>query len=194
MPKLWTDTVETHRREVRDAVLHATWKLVSEGGALAVTMSQVAAEVGIGRATLYKYFPDVESILRAWHEQQVEAHLAQLTELRDKSGDPAAALAAVLGGYAKICWHRTRHGVDGLEGVLHRAVDGVRGVDRLHALFTDVLRDAAGAGAVRSDVAPGELASYCVHALAAAGHVPSKPAVERLVGVVVAGLAPIPEG
>ena len=39
-------------------------------------MSQIAEQTGIGRATLYKYFPDVEAILLAWHERQVTGHLA----------------------------------------------------------------------------------------------------------------------
>jgi hypothetical protein len=33
---------------------------------------------GIGRATLYTYFPNVESILAVWHERHVASHLAQL--------------------------------------------------------------------------------------------------------------------
>jgi AcrR family transcriptional regulator len=45
-------------------------------------MSQIAAETGIGRATLYKYFPDVEAILVAWHERQVAEH-----QLRDFAQD-----------------------------------------------------------------------------------------------------------
>ena len=55
MPKLWTDTIQAHRREVRDAVLDATAALVGEHGLRAVTMSQIANKIGIGRATLYKY-------------------------------------------------------------------------------------------------------------------------------------------
>ena len=39
-------------------------------------MSQIAKDTGIGRATLYKYFPDVESILRAWHQRQIDEHLS----------------------------------------------------------------------------------------------------------------------
>src|SRR5207245_866718 len=59
VPKLWSDTIETHRREVRDAILETTVALVTKQGLRAVTMSQIADEAGIGRATLYKYFPDV---------------------------------------------------------------------------------------------------------------------------------------
>jgi hypothetical protein len=43
---------------------------------------------------------------------------------------------------------------------------------------------------LRNDVAPDELASYCLHALAAASSLPSKTAVRRLVTVTLAGLRP----
>src|SRR4051812_36263133 len=78
VPRLWNDTIETHRREVRDAILQTTAALASKHGVTAVTMSQIAEETGIGRATLYKYFPGVEAILVAWHEQHVAAHLEHL--------------------------------------------------------------------------------------------------------------------
>jgi len=75
MPKLWDETIEAHRRAVRDATLDTAAALVAERGLRAVTMSQIAEETGIGRATLYKYFPDVEAILVAWHERHISAHL-----------------------------------------------------------------------------------------------------------------------
>lgn len=65
MPKLWNETIEAHRHTVREAILNTTAELVTEHGLLSVTMSQIAEKTGIGRATLYKYFPDVEAILHA---------------------------------------------------------------------------------------------------------------------------------
>ena len=59
MPKLWNETIDAHRRAVHDAILNTAARLAFEHGLTSVTMSQIAAEVGIGRATLYKYFPDV---------------------------------------------------------------------------------------------------------------------------------------
>jgi len=73
VPKLWNETIEAHRRTVRLAVLETTAALVAEHGLRSVTMSQIAEDTGIGRATLYKYFPDVEAILLAWHERQITA-------------------------------------------------------------------------------------------------------------------------
>ena len=45
-------------------------------------------------------------------------------------------------------------------------------------------------GELRNDADPGELASYCLHALRAAGSLTSAAAVGRLVTVTMAGLRP----
>src|SRR5437879_2235188 len=95
MPTLWNQTIESHRREVRDAILHTAAALVAEHGLHSLTMSQIAEETRIGRATLYKYFPDVEAILVAWHERQVARHLDRLAEVRDRAHDAGDRLEAV---------------------------------------------------------------------------------------------------
>ena len=189
VPRLWNETIEAHRREVRDAILDAAWALVAERGPLSVTMSRIAGEAGIGRATLYKYFPDVEAILIAWHERHVAGHLEHLAELRDRAGGAGERLEVVLQAYALISYHRGHQGTE-LAAVLHRGEHVARAQRRLTDLFRDLLAEAAGAGGVRDDVAPGELAGYCLHALAAAGSLPSEAAVRRLVAVVLDGLRP----
>src|ERR671933_2529154 len=94
VPKLWHQTIDAHRRGVHAAILETTAALVAEHGLHAVTMSQIAQETGIGRATLYKYFPDVEAILLAWHEVHVARHLEHLAKIRDQPGDPRERLEA----------------------------------------------------------------------------------------------------
>jgi AcrR family transcriptional regulator len=187
VPKLWTETVETHRQEVREAILDATGSLVQSRGLLAVTMSDIAEATGIGRATLYKYFPDVEMILSAWHQRHVEAHLAELRRIQQRAADPVARLQAVLRRYADICRKRRRHGDDELSAVLlHRSAE-VRKLQRqLLDLISGLVAEAAAAGAVRQDVPAEEVASYCVHALAAAGD--SSTAIDRLLDLVWTGI------
>jgi hypothetical protein len=51
-----------------------------------------------------------------------------------------------------------------------------------------LLTEAAATGHVRTNVAPDELAGYCLHALGAAGGLPSKVAARRLVTVTLTGL------
>ena len=189
MPRLWTETIESHRREVRDAVLDTTAALVAQNGVLSVTMSQIADETGIGRATLYKYFPDVEAILLAWHERQIAAHLGHLARVREHT-PPGDQLPAVLEAYALMLQDYRAHRDSELAALLHRDEQVARAEGHLRAIFRDLLRDAAERGEVRGDVEPGELAAYCIHALAAAATLRSKAAVRRLVAVTLAGLRP----
>lgn len=188
MPKLWSDTIEDHRRGVRDAILDATAVLVAEQGLLSVTMSQIAARTGIGRATLYKYFADVEAVLLAWHERQVGVHLDLLAAARDRAQKPRERLEAVLGAFALVS-HESHGGHDReLVALLHRDEKVVQAQRHLRGMVADLLVEGVRAGEVRDDVAPDELAGYCLHALTAASGLPSEAAVRRLVAVTLAGL------
>ena len=191
MPKLWTETIEAHRREVRDAILDTTAALVAEHGLRSVTMSQIAEETGIGRATLYKYFRHIEAILRAWHERQITGHLESLRQVRDQAGDAGKRLEAVLEAYALIAKASHGHPDTELEALLHRGEQVPRARHQLHAMIRALLIEGAKTGSLRDDVAPDELASYCLHALTAASSLPSKSAVRRLVKVILSGLRPL---
>ena len=181
MPKLWDDSIATHRQAVRRAVLDATAGLVGERGLTGVTMSEVAKRTGLGRATLYKYFPEVDSILVAWHERQVGDHLQQLADTWEQTG----SLEAVLEAYAFICHE---HPTAEPAASLHRSEHVTRARTHLVDFLADLLTDE------RDDVPPKELAAYCVHALTAASAVPSKAAVRRLVAVTLTGLRGQPSG
>ncbi|WP_181698951.1 TetR/AcrR family transcriptional regulator [Nocardia sp. GTS18] len=196
MPKLWNDTIAEHRRGVREAILDATWELVNERGPTAAKMSEIAERAGIGRATLYKYFPDVEAILAAWHLRQVTRHVALLTEIRDGTAGSMARLRAVFAAYTHHQRHRAHHHRHQPHGselaiLLHRSDAEVQAAQRrLHTLVADLLADAIRDGGIRSDVSVGELATYCLHALTAADEMADDQAVDRLVEVVLRGLRP----
>ncbi len=190
VPRLWNETIKAHRRDVQAAVLDTTAALVAEHGLRAVTMSQIAEQAGIGRATLYKYFADVEAILQAWHHRQVTSHLEHLAAVRDNSSGPGKRLAAVLEAYARIARQAGPHHDTDLAAFLHSDEQLAGAHRQLHDLVRDLLAEGAQAGELRADVAPGELASYCLHALAAAGSLRSEAAVRRLVTVTLAGLLP----
>jgi AcrR family transcriptional regulator len=190
VPKLWTETIEEHRRAVHDTTLDTTAALVREHGLAAVTMSQIAAAAGIGRATLYKYFPDVEAILIAWHDRHITRHLRQLAEARDAATTPAGRLEAVLEAFALI--QHQHHDTELPVALLHRGEHVARARQQLQDLISDLLAEGAQAGGVRTDIAPGELAGYCLHALTGAGSLPSEAAVRRLLAVTMSGLRPDP--
>jgi len=191
MPRLWTETIKAHRREVRDAILDTTSALAAEHGLLAITMSEIAEKTGIGRATLYKYFPDVEAIFGAWHERQIEEHFRYLTEVRDKLSDPGERLKAVLEAFALLSREFHGHGDAEFAALLHQGKHVIKAQHRLHRIVEDLLAELARTGHIRDDVAPSELATYCLHALTAASSLESKGAIKRLVGITVSALRPV---
>ena len=218
MPKLWLSTIEAHRREVRRAILDTTAALVAERGIAEVTMSEIAQQTGIGRATLYKYFPDVESILDAWHEDHVARHLERLAAVRDRHSRADERLEAVLAAYAEILHQRSRepdhedahlrgstghrhapagsqarghaHGRHAADVTLlvHRTTHVHGAQRRLASFLRNVLNDAKKTGHVRTDISSDELATFCLHALAGAGALGTQAAVARLVGLTIDGL------
>lgn len=195
MPRLWSDTIDAHRREVRDAILDTTVGLAAEHGLLSVTMSQIAERTGIGRATLYKYFPDVESILHAWHERQIANHLELLAQVRDQAHDAGVRLETVLKAYAhihqqRVQHHRHKHHGTELASFLHQDKHIAGAQQQVHTMIRELLDEVAENGNLRDDVATQELATYCLHALSAASSLPSKAAIGRLVEVILAGLRP----
>lgn len=189
MPKLWSATVDAHRLAVRDAVLDAAGRIVEEHGPTAVTMSGVAEVAGVGRATLYKYFPDVAAILLAWHERHVNAHLARLEQVRD-AAPVGRRLAAVLDTYARIVHQRGR---GALVGFLHQHSHVEHAQQHLAAFVRDLIAEEAELGTVRRDASPAELAEYVLHALEAASAARSATAAHRLSAIALDGLRPAPE-
>jgi AcrR family transcriptional regulator len=190
MPKLWNETIETHRRDVRDAILDATSTLVAESGLRSVTMSLLAEKANIGRATLYKYFPDVEAILLAWHQRQIASHLESLIEARDKAGKASERLRAVLEAYGFISLDNHGHHDAELAKFLHHDHHVRHAQKDLFDLIRTLLTEAKELGTVRKDITMDELTTYCLHALAGAATLTSRAAVTRLVDVILRGLSP----
>jgi len=187
MPKIWSQTIEAHRDAVREATIKATAALVAEHGLTGVTMSQIAKETGIGRATLYKYFPDVASILVAWHDRQLDHHLQELLRVRDRTTGAGERLQAVLTAYAKAIFRQRGHDND-VARMLHRGEHVAAAHQHLREFIRDLIAAAASAGAIRQDVPADELTVYCLHALAAAASLHNQAAVDRLVQTTLTGL------
>ena len=190
MARLWDDTIAEHRRAVRDAILKTAAALATQHGMRSATMSRIAEQTGIGRATLYKYFSDVEAILTAWHERQITGHLAHLAKVRDETSGAVNRLRAVLEAFALISHQSHGHHDTELAAFLHRDERVARAQEQLRDMVRELVVEGVKTGDLRADVAPDELASYCLHALAAARSVPAEPAVRRLVTVTMEGLRP----
>lgn len=178
--------MSAHRTAVREAILDAAVSLVVEHGVLSVTMSDVAASAGVSRATLYKYFPDVQSILQAEHRRQVAGELQELHSVKAAGGDAGEQLEQVLRIHAMMVH---RHHDSAVAGVLHQSGEP----QHMEQFLEVVIRTAAEDGRIRTDVEAPELTRFCLHALAAAGQAGSEAEVDRLVRLTLNGMKPPPE-
>lgn len=171
LPRLWADTIDNHRRQVNDAILDATAALIAEQGPASVAMSAIAGRAGIGRATLYKYFPDIESILVAWHARDFahsRSRLMALAEVDDVTLDDVAEFVRT-----QRREHRHR-GPDVLGVLAHTLADANGGAGgtvegEIVAVLATLLAGLARKGQVRHDQDPELLARWLLHA----AHAPS---------------------
>ena len=185
---MWEESIDDHRRAVSGAITEAAWQLAEEHGPLNMTMSQVASAAGIGRATLYKYFPDVEAILVAHHAQHVEGHLRTLEQIRAGSGPVGPRLVALVHTYGLFCFGRAQHSSTDVSAFVHRDPAVTDAERRLREVFVDLIDDAAAEDLVRTDVSSEELAEYCLHAVSAAVTASDVERLRRLVRLVLDGL------
>ena len=76
MPRISAASVAEHVAQQEAAVFEAAIRLFVERGYHQVTMGDVAAEVGLKRNSLYRYFPDKAHILVRWFRQELPQQVA----------------------------------------------------------------------------------------------------------------------
>lgn len=81
MPRISAASVAEHVARQEQAVFDAAIGLFIERGYSAVTLGDIAAEVGLARNSLYRYFPDKAAILLRWYRAELPAQAARSTEL-----------------------------------------------------------------------------------------------------------------
>lgn len=77
-----------------DAIVSAVNRLLAEKGFDLMTVDEVAAEVGIAKASLYKHFPSKEALAAAAMVRVLE-HAAALVEAQPETTPPLERLRAV---------------------------------------------------------------------------------------------------
>jgi AcrR family transcriptional regulator len=63
MPRIRADNIEAHKALTRRQILETAEELFLELGYTDTSFADIAAEIGVGRTTLYEYFGDKEEIL-----------------------------------------------------------------------------------------------------------------------------------
>jgi len=93
MPKIIGGSIEEHRREVRSRVFDVLRAQLYERGFDAITLAGLASAAGLGRTALYNHFPDKESLLVAFVEDEATRYVERLTEAVESCTRPVDQLA-----------------------------------------------------------------------------------------------------
>jgi len=95
VPKIIGGSLAAHRATTRDRLFGALGRLLRTRPLASITVSDIAAEAGVGRTAVYNHFADRDAILLAYIADQAAQHAARLDiALRDGPDDPAVQLRA----------------------------------------------------------------------------------------------------
>jgi AcrR family transcriptional regulator len=171
-------------RRNRERVMAAARDAFSENGEKA-TLDDIARRAGVGPGTLYRHFPDRESLLEAVYRDEIGALCARGQALAEHE-QPREALADWL--HMQFEYIKAHRG-------LGTAVKQMLGTDSatmidcktmMRVAIGDLLTRAQEAGDIRKEVQPDDVLRLVHGVVIATEHAPD--ASERLLGFVLDGL------
>ncbi len=84
------------------AIRDAAVSLIARFGYEAMSMRQLAAEVGVQAAALYRYFPTKQDLLFTLMREHMETLIAAWESARPRSADPSTLLAAFVDNHIRF--------------------------------------------------------------------------------------------
>jgi AcrR family transcriptional regulator len=142
--------VEAFRARLCDVAEHQ----FAEHGPDAVTIRQLAAEMGVSAMTPYRYFADKDAILAAVRARAFDRHAQALEDARAASPDPIARANAIGAAYVRFALDNPeayKLMFDIRQPNAGDYPDLVRAAERSKATMTAHLRDLAAAGLFHGD-------------------------------------------
>lgn len=86
---------QRQKQNSRIAILDAANLCYARSGIAATTIDDIAAEAGLGRATIYRHFSNHEDILSHLIFREFDCVCQQVREIIDRSDSPASIVSAV---------------------------------------------------------------------------------------------------
>jgi AcrR family transcriptional regulator len=154
VPRVNAATVAEHRRQLLAHVFSSFGEVVGDRGYDAVTLADVAKDVGLTRTALYHYFPDKEALLVAFTEHAMDEHLSDLRFRLARVDDPLEKLDLYVAARIDHLARQPLPPGPGLRRVL--SSDGYEAMRRYEAvideMLTAILEEAASEGEVATEV------------------------------------------
>jgi AcrR family transcriptional regulator len=173
------------RRNQQSLVEAAADVFVSAG--VEAPVRDIAAKAGVGIGTIYRHFPTRADLIIAVYRHQVEACAEAGPVLLATAESTHAALAGWINLFVDFLV--TKHGLAAKMQSDRASFEALHGyfLDRLEPVCAQLLRAAAAAGEIRSDVSAFELLFAVGNLCAGAGADPRYDA-RRVAGLLIAGL------
>jgi AcrR family transcriptional regulator len=173
-------------RRNRDKILSTAVAMFARDG-LAATLDRIAKEAGVGPATLYRNFPTREALIEAAYRDQ----LAKLCEAACDllaTQPPRQALRAWMSRFMEYVNTKI-----GMADALRSLIDsGVNPYDRTGELLREsvsrLLAAGVADGAIRADVAAGDVLASLMGIAMTSGKPPQPDLAERLLDLLLDGL------
>lgn len=141
---------EALRDRTAAAIIDSAAAIMAEQGGGAASMNEIAGAAGVSRATLYRYFPSREALLRAMAATSIEELAARIADA-DLQGIPVEqAIARLARGFIAVGSKYTALTSGGYQRTDdHPDADALL-AQPVHALFRRGIAD----GSLRADLAP----------------------------------------
>lgn len=154
----WTAVMAEHRGRHREHIAEVAMELIEERGLAGVSMSLLAERAAISRATLYHYFPDLEHVMLAWLEIQVNRFTQTLTGRVSQIPGPRDRLREIISALTEyFAGQEHRFGIEhmGGEGLSPAAARAVAGqAAPITDLIAHAITDGQDQGLFRRDADP----------------------------------------
>jgi AcrR family transcriptional regulator len=173
----------------REHLLAVATRVIASSAGTSPSMRTIAAEAGVGIATLYRHFPTRESLVEAVYRDQVQRLVTGAHELLAEH-PPAAALRSWMDLFGD--WIATKHGM--LDTLLAMTKSGeiahAQTRTELLAAVTEILDAGRVAGDLRADVTAEDVAAGLVGIFTVAQPPEHHARAGRLLDILVDGLRP----
>ena len=185
---------EHSREELRELALRAAADIVSESGAAALSMREVARRIGYTVGALYIVFQNLDDLVVGLNEQTVIELREALERIRGRANQPAQNLRLLVAAYLGFALLHTARWRLVFE---HRLPEGQKApstyAGHTAAIFALVSRHLLEAGVVKDDDAAKELATalwsgahgICMLAVTGKLQVVTHASVQRLLDVLL---------